>query len=137
MAAVLALGGLGLAQTDAGRDALADIGIATPSEPYTEVALARPDATPRIEDGIVPLAVRVHNVEGARRTYEWTATVHGVNAIPQEATRGRLTLDEGASETLRVRVPVVCTGERVRVDVSIGGPHRAVGAWVPCGEGAS
>jgi hypothetical protein len=31
-------------------------------------------------------------------------------------------------------VPVACTGERVRVDVAIGGPHRAVGVWVPCGE---
>ncbi len=134
--AVLALAGLGLAQTDAGRDALADVGIAAPSEPYTEISLARPDATPAIEDGVVPMVVRVHNVEGTRRTYAWTATVHAPGASPQEAARGRLTLEDGAAETLRVRVPVICTADQMRVDVSVGGRHRAVGVWVPCGEGA-
>jgi hypothetical protein len=96
----------------------------------------QPDATPAVEDGAVALSVRVHNVEGARRTYAWTATVHGPGAAPQPAADGRLTLDDGATETLPVRVPVACTGERVRVDVAIGGPHRAVGVWVPCGEAA-
>lgn len=94
----------------------------------------RPDATPAVEDGAVTLPVRVHNVEGARRTYAWTATVHGPGAPARPAAEGRLTLDDGATEILPVRVPVACTGARVRVDVGIGGPHRAVGVWIPCGE---
>ena len=130
---MVVLAGLGVAQTGPGRDLLGGVGIDTPDEPYTELSLLQPDVTPTVEDGAVALAVRVHNVEGARRTYAWTATVHGPGAAPQRAAAGRLTLDDGATETLPVRVPVACTGDRVRVDVAIGGPHRAVGVWVPCG----
>src|SRR5262249_24177547 len=35
--------------------------------------------------------------------------VHARGATPQEAARGRLTLEDGAAETLRVRVPVTST----------------------------
>jgi hypothetical protein len=131
--AAVALAGLGLAQTGAGRDALADIGIAPPSEPYTEIALARPDATPRIDGGVVTLPVWIRNHEGGARAYAWTATtrVEG-GGRPVRAAGGRVALEDGAEGTVRVRVPVTCAGERVRVDVSIGGPHRTVGVWVPC-----
>jgi hypothetical protein len=80
------------------------------------------------------MAVRVHNAEGGRRTYTWTATVNAPGATPRRAARGRLTLEDGATEALRVAVPVTCTADRMRVEVSVGGPHRAVGVWVPCGE---
>jgi hypothetical protein len=53
------------------------------------------------------------------------------------AATGRLTLEDGAAGTVRARIPVTCAGERVRVDVSIGGPHRTVGVWVPCAGGGS
>jgi len=130
--AAVALAGLGLAQTGPGRDALADLGIAPPSEPYTELALARPDATPRVEGGVVALPVWIRNAEGGPRTYAWTATTRAEGGAPVRAATGRVALDDGADRTLRVRVPVTCAGDRVRVDVSIGGPHRTVGAWVPC-----
>jgi hypothetical protein len=130
--AAVALAGLGLAQTDPGREALADLGVAAPSEPYTELALARPDATPRIDDGVVALPVWIHNAEGGARTYTWAATTRAEGGAPLRAATGRVALEDDAERTVPVRVPVACAGDRVRVDVSIGGPHRTVGAWVPC-----
>jgi hypothetical protein len=76
-------------------------------------------------------------VEGDARTYAWTATTRAEDGDPVRAATGRLTLEDGAARTVRARIPVTCAGERVRVDVSIGGPHRTVGVWVPCAGGAS
>ena len=115
---------------------LADVGIAPPSEPYTELALAQPSAAPQIRDGAVALPFWIHNAEGVTRTYAWTATTRSPGGEPVTAASGRLTLEDGAERTVPARIPVTCAGSRVRVDVSIGGPHRTVGVWVPC-EGTS
>ena len=115
---------------------LADVGIAPPSEPYTELALAQPSAAPQIRDGAVALPFWIHSAEGVTRTYAWTATTRSPGGEPVTAASGRLTLEDGAERTVPVRIPVTCAGSRVRVDVSIGGPHRTVGVWVPC-EGTS
>ena len=133
--AVLVLAGLAVAQTDPGRDLLRDWGVSTPSEPYTEIAFAQSDALPAAAPGgavVVPFTV--HNAEGAARDYRWTATTHGLGEAPAPAASGRLSLADGASTTVRASIPVACAGERMRVDISIGGPHRAIGFWVPCGE---
>lgn len=132
--AALALAGLGLAQTDPGRGLLGDWGLSSPSEPYTELAFAKPDALPtRASDGAVSVPVWLHNVEGGPRTYHWTATTRqdgGADAIA--AGSGLVTLADGASTTVRARIPVTCSGERTRVDVSLGGAHRTIGFWLAC-----
>ena len=75
----------------------------------------------------------IRNAEGGERTYGWTATTREPGAEPVAAASGRVTLADGAERTVSARIPVTCAGSRVRVDVSIGGPHRTVGVWVPCG----
>jgi hypothetical protein len=111
---------------------LADAGIAPPLEPYTELALAQPAVAPQVRDGAVALPFWIHNAEGATRAYAWTATTRDPGGDPVTAASGRLTLGDGAERTVRARIPVTCAGSRVRVEVSIGGPHRTVGVWVPC-----
>jgi hypothetical protein len=80
----------------------------------------------------VTLPVWIHNAEGGPRTYAWTATTRVAGAAPVRATTGQVALGDGEERIVRTRIPVTCAGERVRVDVSIGGPHRTVGVWVPC-----
>jgi hypothetical protein len=132
------LAALAAAQTAWGRGVLSGWGIAAPSEPYTELAFTSPTTLPDApRDGAVPVSFWVHNVEGASRSYEWTATVHVPGGASRPAASGRLTLADGASRTVTTTVPVACTGRRDRIDVSIGGPHRTIGFWVDCPRRAS
>ena len=131
--AALALAGLGLAQTDPGRELLGDWGLSSPSEPYTELSFAQPDALPAAPtDGTVQAPFRIHNVEGGSRAYRWTATTRQEGGPAVAAASGRVTLAHGASTTVHARIPVTCAGERTRVDVSLGGAHRTIGLWLPC-----
>jgi hypothetical protein len=131
--AVVVLAALAVAHTPWVRGVLAGWGIAAPVGSYTEHSFTSPAAltfAPR--DGAVPVSFRVHNVEGATRSYEWTATVRPPGGAARPARSGRLTLADGAARTIATTVPVTCTGRRARVDLSIGGPHRTIGFWVDC-----
>lgn len=130
----LTLAGLALAQTDPGRELLGDWGLSSPSEPYTELAFARPDVLPAAPThGTVQAPFRIRNVEGGSRAYRWTATTREDGGPAAAAASGRVMLADGASTTVRARIPVTCAGERTRVDISLGGAHRTIGFWLHCG----
>lgn len=113
---------------------LADLGVAAPVEPYTEIAFATPDALPT-GDGELRVPFTVRNGEGAERAYTWTATTRPAGGTAVPVASGRLTLADGASTTVRARIPVTCAGTRTRVDVSLGGAHRTIGFWLACDGG--
>lgn len=127
---ILALAGLGAAQTGPGRDLLATWGVSAPAEPYTEIAFTQPSDLPRTPtDGVATVPFEVRNAEGAVQAYRWAATTRSGGGDPVRVAGGRLRLDDGAGVTVRARIPVTCGGERVRVDVSLGGDHRTIGFW--------
>lgn len=113
---------------------LADLGVAAPVEPYTEIAFATPDALPT-SDGVLRVPFTVRNGEGAARTYAWTATTRPAEGAATTVATGRLSLADGASATVRARIPVTCAGGRTRVDISLGGAHRTIGFWLACDGG--
>ncbi len=133
LVAVLVVVGLGVAQTSPGGRLLRALGISSPSEPYTEIAFVNPGGPwTRAANATVGFAFWVHNVEGSAHTYRWIATTQAPGRAPITAASGRLTLADGASNTVRLRIPVACTGGQSRVNVSLGGAHQTIGFWLPC-----
>ena len=86
----------------------------------------------RAANATVGFAFWVHNVEGSAHTYRWIATTQAPSRAPITAASGSLTLADGASQTVRLRIRVACTGGRSRVNVSLGGAHQTIGFWLPC-----
>ena len=130
---VLVLVGLGVAQTSPGGRLLHALGISSPSEPYTELALVNPASpgTPAPR-ATVRVAFWVHNVEGGAHTYRWTATTQAPRRAPIVAALGGLTLADGAADTVQIRIPTGCAGLRSRISVSLGGAHQTIGYWQTC-----
>jgi hypothetical protein len=125
--------GLGVAQTSPGGRLLHALGISSPSEPYTELAFVNPASpgTPA-PDATVRLAFGVHNVEGSAHMSTWTATTQAPSRAPIIAASGRLTLANGASDTVDLRIPTGCAGAQSRINVSLGGAHQTIGFWLSC-----
>jgi len=130
---VLVLVGLGVAQTSPGGRLLHALGISSPSAPYTELAFVNPASpgTP-VPGATVRFAFWVHNVEGSVHMSTWTATTQAPRRAPIVAASGRLTLANGASDTVALRIPTGCAGSQSRINVSLGGAHQTIGFWLSC-----
>jgi len=125
---------LGAAQTGAGRSVLAHAGLVKPSEPYTELAFARPSQLPqRLPTGRTRLTVPItlHNAEGGARRYAWTieALTGGRRAV---LARGRLQAAAGQRAAVRTRFAAPCRGARTRVEVRLAQPAESIGFWAQC-----
>ncbi len=116
------------------RDLLGDAGLGPPEEPYTALAFARPASLPTTAPAAgepLPVAFAIDNAEGADRLYAWRITADAGDG-PQVVARGRVSVGDGATETISTRVPVTCTGERVRLGVVLDAPSRRIGTWLAC-----
>jgi hypothetical protein len=131
--AVVALVGLGLSQTGPGGSWLRSMGIATPSEPYTELAFADP-AAPATPEPPAHVRVRfwIHNAEGVSRTYRWTAITRTTGQAARLAGSGALALADGGAATIVARIPIICVDARVRVSVTLGMANQTIGYWQSC-----
>jgi hypothetical protein len=129
--------GLGVAQTSPGGRLLHALGISSPSEPYTELALVNPASPGTPAPGAtVSFAFWVHNVEGSAHMYTWRATTQAPRRAPIVAASGHLTLANGASDTVALRIPTGCVGSQSRINVSLGGAHQTIGFFVRCPSGS-
>jgi hypothetical protein len=132
--AAVALIAVTVAQSAFGRTVLHDAGLEGGDERYTELAFAQPTKVPEWVDEYRPkldLPVSVHNGEGSRRSYRWTATVrHG--ARTKVLDRGTVDLAPDARASVEPEIEFGCRSGRVRVDFAIDDPKQSIGAWIRC-----
>ena len=123
-----------LAQTAVGKSVLRDAGLLASPQAYTELEFVEPAKLPvQITPGTHRLRIpfRIHNVEDGARTYRWS-----VDMISDGHTRrlagARQDLAKGQSRYLHPRVPLSCSGGRVRIEVRLADPVQSIGYWVKC-----
>jgi hypothetical protein len=136
-AAALAL--LGAAQTGPGRSALRDLGVAGATEPYTELAFARPDALPaRLPRGTstVALPFSLRDREAGAATYRWRVQVSG-NGPAQTVAAGVARAVRGGTAFAAPRVRIRCDAPRVRINVLLAGRPESIGLWAQCAPAGS
>ena len=123
-----------LAQTAAGKSVLRDAGLLGSPQGYTELEFVEPAKLPaQLTPGTqrVRVPVRIHNVEATARTYRWS--VVAIDGGQTERLAGaRQDLAKGQSRYLDPRVPLTCSGRRVRVEVRLADPAQSIGFWVKC-----
>lgn len=122
-----------VAPNSSGRTLVGDSSLASSPKPHRQLAVLNPDGRWSISaSSTLRLAFRVRNVEASAHTYRWTVTTHAPGRASMIAASGRLRLADGASQAVRLRIPVACSASRSRVDVSLGGAHQTIGVWLPC-----
>ena len=123
------------AQTAVGKSVLRDAGVLGSPQAYTELEFVQPAKLPaQLTPGTHRLTVpfRIHNVEGGAHTYRWSV-VAIAGGQTQRLAGARQDLAEGQSRYLHPRVPVTCSGGRVRIEVRLADPSQSIGFWVNCG----
>jgi hypothetical protein len=143
----LALLAVGLAQTTSGQDATRKLGVAAPSQGFTEMYFAQPTAIatlgefPNPSGRHVPVSFVLHNLSHGTRIYSWTIYV----GSGDPKVTGRVTLAAGQQVTTQRRLALVCGSSsrratadrrlrttRIHVRFVLAKPAESLSFWELC-----
>jgi hypothetical protein len=145
---IAVLAAAGLAQSDPGRGLLTGVGLAAPSEPYTELYFASPSAPGAVGSHALPkspfyarargrrgVSFVISNHEQAGVTYEWTLR----SSIGTRVLHGKVWVPRGASELVTRKLVPMCgraessaAARQVEVRVSLAHPAESIDYWTHC-----
>jgi hypothetical protein len=124
-----------LAQTSPGGSVLETIGLREPPERYTELAFVRAEELPEELRAGASFALRfeLHNHEGERRSYTWSAEELSAEAgTTTPLAAGEATLPPGGATMVERSVEVPCDADRVVIRLRLARPAQSIRFAVEC-----
>jgi hypothetical protein len=125
---------LGLAQTQPGHAALADVGLYETPATYTELAFSDPGhlpgALPKPTSSIA-VSFTIHNVSGDSRSYQWSILL-ALSGKSHVAASGTVLSPAQGQTAVTRSVTASCVGVRLQVTVRLASPAESISFWMTC-----